>query len=155
MPNYKGHLWGGFLLSGMVLFPLLYFHLIPSTWWLIVSLLVAGLLGSLFPDVDTKSKGQRIFYYVLSAVFFILAVQGQYKFIVMLMPVALLPVLVHHRGLFHRAWFILLFVGFTTLYACISWPGLKDVIVLNSLFFILGALSHLYLDLGWRRMFKW
>ena len=154
MPNYRGHLVGGGIFAGVVLAGLYFLLGITFSWVSAITLTIAALLGSLFPDVDTKSKGQRIFYLSLTALLIVLFFQRRYEYMIMLIPMILLPVIVHHRGLFHKTWFILIFVGFVTLYACVSWPGLRVTIVWHSLFFVLGALSHLYLDLGFRRMFK-
>ena len=59
MSNYRGHLIGACIVYSVIIF-VLSFHtksFITLTEWLLCTL-----LGSLFPDIDTKSKGQKLFY---------------------------------------------------------------------------------------------
>ena len=62
MPNYKGHIAGGVITYLVVLYCIKYTN--PSVHTVLQGL-VFCLFGSLFPDVDVKSKGQKIFYYLL------------------------------------------------------------------------------------------
>lgn len=150
MPNYQGHLVGGALFSAPLLVATHYFYPLHPVYFL--SLMITGMLGALFPDVDTKSKGQRIYYYALTALVIMLALERKFDYILLLLPVILLPLIVRHRGLFHKLWFILAVMAGGTFYACASWPALKMVIILHSMFFTVGAFSHLYLDLGLKRL---
>lgn len=61
MPGYKGHLAGGLFFAVMGLA-----GAIMLGWMVFDPLKAAGLvgfclLGALFPDVDTDSRGQRLF----------------------------------------------------------------------------------------------
>ena len=61
MPGYKGHLVGGTVAGALVwsgLWLVGHAPSVPQTA-LLFSLL---LLGALFPDVDTDSRGQHLFY---------------------------------------------------------------------------------------------
>ena len=59
MPNYKGHIVGGTVTYLVVLQVIK--HAQPNIH-VVLQGLVFCLLGSLFPDIDVKSKGQKIFY---------------------------------------------------------------------------------------------
>lgn len=65
-------------------------------------------LAALFPDVDTNSKGQDIFYFAFMAADAYLLWKGYYKEAAILGFLAMLPVVVHHRGWTH--WWISAFV---------------------------------------------
>ena len=63
MPNYKTHLAGGlfaYLLSIYAVITLRTISFALALEWLLFCL-----LGALFPDVDIKSKGQKIFYWIV------------------------------------------------------------------------------------------
>jgi hypothetical protein len=68
--------------------------------------------------------------------------------------IALFPLFVRHRGIFHRVWFIVLLCGVA---ACIT-PFLSPLhvhlVVWDMFFFALGALSHIWLDFGIKRMIR-
>ncbi|HJZ24498.1 MAG TPA: metal-dependent hydrolase [Candidatus Babeliales bacterium] len=150
MPNYKIHLLGG-MISYLSLLLLIGYNQSISV---LVSWAAMALIGSLFPDVDTSSKIQKIFY---RFVFGCLLLALWYKYIIFFIILSLLsflPFLVSHRGLFHRFWFITFFSGFIIISIITLYPHLdKMFIIYPLLFFLIGALSHLILDLG-PRAFK-
>lgn len=108
MPGYKGHLAGGlfFAVMGLVGAVLL--------GWLTFQPLVASalvsfcLLGALFPDTDTDSKGQNLYYAVFAAVDLGLIVQKHYMWAAWLGFFAMLPAIGSHRGWTHTWWAMLL-----------------------------------------------
>lgn len=67
-----------------------------------------SVLGALFPDVDTDSKGQSLYYGVLVVVDVAFIVQGYYKWAAVLGLAAMLPALGHHRGWTHTWWAMLI-----------------------------------------------
>lgn len=108
MPGYKGHLAGGlfFAVMGLVGAVLL-------GWLVLDSLIASGLigfclLGALFPDVDTDSKGQNLFYAVFAAVDLGLITQQHYIWAAWLGFFAMLPAIGSHRGWTHTWWAMLL-----------------------------------------------
>ncbi|MGE0010086.1 MAG: metal-dependent hydrolase [Candidatus Babeliales bacterium] len=152
MPNYKSHLTGGLVAAGI----LLYF----MSWWLSVSaalavqLVLCALFGSLFPDIDTKSQGQLLSYRFLGIVLIVLILQQRVVLALACSAVGILPLIVHHRGLFHRAWFIAaVCIGIVT-YAYLYQSAYLSLVVLHAVFFFVGALSHIWLDVGIKRMFR-
>ena len=63
-----------------------------------------ALLFAMFPDVDTNSKGQNIFYgMILVADIFFLAIK-EYKIAAIIGFLALLPIVGKHRGWTHTIW---------------------------------------------------
>jgi hypothetical protein len=152
MPSYKGHLLGGIVVYGIVLYAIAAYQptfLSACEWF------ICALLGSLFPDIDTKSKGQKLFYQII--VLAALAVWWQQRFTVLaiICITAFLPLLVHHRGLTHRVWFVgvlaCVVIGYAHLYLS---PAAARMLTFDMLFFVAGVLSHLCLDLGIRKMWR-
>ncbi len=152
MPNYKGHLSGGLLTALLLLYAL--------SWWVSFSLLHAiqlvfvALLGSLFPDIDTKSQGQLLAYRLLAILLIILVVQQRLALALACSAFAMVPLIVHHRGLFHRVWFIALLCASVVMYAWHAIPRVSNSVALYVLFFFIGALSHIWLDVGLKRMLR-
>lgn len=151
MPNYKGHLFGGVVGFGIVVF-LCSLHVAPCTQ--LVEWLVCVLAGSLFPDIDTKSKGQKIFYILLCIIMIICGIYKKFKLLAGFALGGMLPLLVKHRGLFHNLWFIVMVVFIAVIYTTNVYPYAYTRIVYDAGFFLLGVMSHLYLDVGMRRMLR-
>jgi hypothetical protein len=153
MPNFKGHLAGGFFIY-LVVF---YWIVSNQTVSLTTSLewLLFALAGSLFPDVDTKSKGQKIFYWIVLFLAALLLSMSHMEAFVILGFLSLFPLLVRHRGIFHRTWFVILVPSLVASFCCMYMPNCSSIIMYDTLFFIMGALSHLWLDVGIKGMLRW
>ena len=152
MPNYKCHLAGGIFAYGVALIAVILF-ILPS-WATLCEWLLCALAGALFPDVDIKSKGQRLFYWVILALLLVLFVYRRLHMIAFMSIMAVIPMLVKHRGLFHRTWFVIFVPTVLGWFLCWQLPKCMMIIFFDILFFIVGALSHLWLDLGVRRMLR-
>jgi hypothetical protein len=116
--------------------------------------LVCALLGSLFPDIDIKSKGQKIFYGALFMLAFVLLIKKQWRILAYVGIVSIIPLLVEHRGLFHRWWFLIILVVSGAYGMIMLYPHEAQRIWYDAGFFLLGIASHLYLDMGFRKMFR-
>lgn len=150
MPNYKGHLCGGFIVYGFILFMcagMLRPSFITGCEWLLFTL-----AGSLFPDIDIKSKGQKYFYYVIFILLLILAINKQLATIACCSFIIITPMLVRHRGIFHQGWFIISLPIAVWGLTCLFLPLCSASFFYNTLFFIVGGLSHIFLDCGFNRM---
>lgn len=104
MPGYRGHLVGGGVAFVCTLLPaslLVSISPILAAEWLICSL-----AGSLFPDIDIKSKGQKYFYYVIMIWILLLFSYGYYTQVAWSSVLSITPMLSKHRGIFHRYWFV-------------------------------------------------
>lgn len=150
MPNYKTHLAGGLFAYLLSLYAVMNTQTVTFT----VSLewLLFCLAGSLFPDVDIKSKGQKIFYWIVLLLGMFLLFNKRGQALLILGAIAIFPHLVGHRGIFHRLWFIIAIPSLVGWVACSYWPTCSTTIIFDALFFIIGAISHLWLDFGWRRL---
>lgn len=115
--------------------------------------LVCAIAGSLFPDIDVKSKGQKFFYGLMAPVYIFLFLQRQYALCFLVGICAILPVMSRHRGLFHCWWFVASFACIWGLSFIRIFPFYTDNISVATIFFILGSFSHLWLDFGFIRMF--
>jgi membrane-bound metal-dependent hydrolase YbcI (DUF457 family) len=156
MPNYRGHLVGGATTYGIVVATLIATR--PSFEPRIDDLavwLIMCLLGSLFPDVDIRSKGKHIFYHFLLLIMIIALISKNWNAILFIVLTALFPHFARHRGTMHSIWFILaapflIITGLTIFYGnTIITPAFGCYI-----FFVAGALSHLVLDFGLVRLIK-
>ncbi len=147
MPGYKGHLMGGSVFAacawaGVALW-------LPSgAPGPLLGLVLAAVtvMAALFPDVDTDSKGQGLFYSILAAVDLGLLFYGQYRWAAVLGFAAMLPALGHHRGWTH-SWWAMLLVPLPILLLPVLFWGLPPLALAP--FYIaavLGYLSHLILD---------
>lgn len=138
---------------------------------LIVGCFVVALLFGLWPDVDIKSKSQKVFYTVLFVLNAVLIFVFQFYVAAALLGLfAMLPILSRHRGWTHsRITMILLpglffvipvylehptwSIGSVELHDLIDslfkWERLPDVLLDSLIFYLAGVIgyaSHLYLD---------
>ncbi len=146
MPGYRAHLVGGAATYVLVYFTIT--HYIKATPVIAFQWAVICLLGSLFPDIDIKSKGQGIFYRLLTVFLIYLSYKGLWDIFVIMSFLALLPLLSRHRGIFHKLWFI---TGMPFIVALVIWnsfPGHTVMLFSSALFFAAGATSHIVLDRG-------
>ncbi len=107
MPSNTGHLLGGmtFAVGG-----------VAAGYWsgfyqpdlVTAGLLVAvAIMAALFPDVDTDSHGQRLYYSMLVAADLLLIIFGQYRWAALLGLFAMFPAVGQHRGWTHTWWAML------------------------------------------------
>ena len=146
MPSYRGHLAGGaatFILVQQLTQKVAIFPKSPKYLFLAA---MACALGSLFPDIDTKSMGQKIFYMILSMLTFASIISKQWALLPAIFPVVLLPFLVRHRGITHRILFVTLVPLLIPLIVSTCTPGFYKTAWLIYIYFTSGALSHLALD---------
>lgn len=151
MPNFKGHIFGGLLFYGLVLF---LFSLTKTGWTTQLYWLAATLAGALFPDIDIRSKGQHLFLKILFLLLILCLFLQAYIPVVMLLFFSLLPIILPHRGLFHDLGFIAILCAGVDLVLIFVIPTKARTIIVTSLFFVLGVLSHLLLDKGFKGTFK-
>jgi hypothetical protein len=144
--NYKGHIVGGIVTFAVLIYFLKFFQypldMLHNIQWFLFCI-----LGALFPDVDTKSKIQIWLYRLFFVIYLLLLILNpQPNLLIFISILALIPLIVHHRGMFHKLYFL------TGLPLCIlgiiyiTKPHLFIESSFFALFFIAGALSHLLLD---------
>ena len=151
MPNYKSHLFAA-VCTFLIIFTIFLYKKV--TLFVGAQLLLCLVLGALFPDIDTKSKGQKIFYRLFFAVLILLFVKHRFFESAFFALIVFLPLLVKHRGLFHNLWFVT-FVSFVPYFYCsLYMPKYCTSMLLHTVFFVIGIITHLWLDLGLRRMVR-
>ena len=102
--SYKGHIVGGIISFVLLIGGWLYFLDTKFSLPNILIMLGIVILFALFPDVDTNSKGQYIFYgMILIGDIFFLAIK-EYKIAAIIGFLALLPIVGKHRGWTHTIW---------------------------------------------------
>lgn len=149
MPGYKGHLVGGIIAFGLLFVALMNFIFTQQPSLLTVGeWLMFALAGALFPDIDVKSKGQKYFYYVVLVCLFVLAYQQQFQMLSCFSFVMVTPMLVRHRGIFHSPRFVIALPLTVWIIIATLLPQRSLQFFVDTLFFIMGALSHLWLDFG-------
>lgn len=152
MPGYRGHLIGGLVTFSILL--VLVSRICQPTTMAVAEWLGLCLAGSLFPDIDTKSKGQKYFYWSVFLALIFLAYKKCFDILVVLSLVSMIPMLVNHRGLLHRIWFLIGMPLLVWYLICLRCPWYRMHLLFDAVFFTFGALSHLWLDVGLRRMLR-
>lgn len=160
MANYKGHIAGGIVFSaayaGIVSFlPVERFAEaagILGNWQAMGAVFVIGVLFGLFPDVDTNSKAQDIFFGIVFPLNILLIWQGYIQAAAYLGLIAMLPIVSHHRGWTHRKWAMIV-VPLPIL--LIPYLYNDAILPASTVYYgaaVVGYFSHLLLDgLIWRR----
>jgi len=149
MPQYRTHIFGGMVAFGLLWLVLQGYKSSPSTSF---EWLFFAILGSLFPDVDITSKGQKVFFRILALLFIYYFFHQNIINLSFIGGISLFPLLVRHRGIFHRVWFISLLGLVIIIWTYICFPRYIYIIFWDVLFFIAGAISHIWLDFGVKKM---
>jgi hypothetical protein len=152
MPGYQTHLAGGAITFAAVLVCVVpYFQpsvLTAGEWFLF------ALAGSLFPDIDIKSKGQKYFYWMILVLLLMLTYTRRFIPLATISIASTIPLISKHRGLFHKAWFVIAAPMGVWYVLSMQFPPIQQALLLDVTFFIAGALSHLWLDMGLKKMIR-
>ena len=146
MPGYRGHLAGGLVLGTGTLAGVVWFGVYQPN--IEVALLLVGIVlaGALFPDVDTNSKGQNLYYAVFVVIDLALIVQGLYVWAAWFGLFSMLPAVGSHRGWTHTWWAMLVvplpILILPILFYQTPWQHLLPFYGAA----VLGYFSHLLLD---------
>jgi hypothetical protein len=110
MSGWKGHITGAIVVNAAYVGAVKF---LPETkilerpdislqdWQLLIGLFVIAVLFGLFPDVDTNSKGQDIFFGIAFAAMILLIVTGKFEPAAYLGLLAMTPIVGKHRGWTH------------------------------------------------------
>lgn len=109
MANYKGHLIGGVALGTAYVAAMSYVPVerlaeasgLLHDWQALAAVLVLSVLFALFPDIDTNSKGQNIFFGLAFVMDVLLIANGNIQAAAYLGLIAMLPIVGKHRGWTH------------------------------------------------------
>lgn len=110
MSGYKGHIVGAVAanavyLAGVKVLPsdlLERSNISLQDWQLLIGLFVVAILFGLFPDVDTNSVGQNLFFGIAFIAMVILIVAGKFEPAAYLGLLAMMPIIGKHRGWTHH-----------------------------------------------------
>jgi hypothetical protein len=117
MAGYRGHLAGATVFFGLYLAALALVFSVDQAYRQLSDLELvaypAALFGlclmfGLWPDVDTNSKGQNLFYFLFFVVDVVLIATRQFQEAAYLGLFCILPALGKHRGWTHTYWAMLL-----------------------------------------------
>jgi hypothetical protein len=109
MSGYRGHIAGAIVVNtayvaGVKALPtdvLDHSGIMLDDWQLLIGLFVIAILFGLWPDVDTNSKGQNIFFGLAFIVDILLIVTGKLEPAAFLGLLAMTPIIGKHRGWTH------------------------------------------------------
>ncbi|HEY5667743.1 MAG TPA: metal-dependent hydrolase [Candidatus Saccharimonadales bacterium] len=154
MANWKGHVIGGVVLGAAYAGALSYAPVerlaeeaqLLHDWQALLGVMVLSVLFALFPDIDTNSKGQNIFYGIALAFDVLLIWNGNMQAAAYLGLIAMLPVVSKHRGWTHSKLAMLLVP-----LPIVVVPYMYDhkVLGITTLYYgaaVVGYFSHLLLD---------
>ena len=154
MASYKGHVAGGFVAAAaytaaVSLLPVDrladYAHLLTG-WQVLTGVFIIAMLFGLFPDVDTKSKGQGIFYWAAFLLLALLIWAQEFQVAAYFGLVCTLPLLSKHRGWTHSIMAAFLVPAPIIVMPYIYSDKLLPVAVLFYGAAVVGYLSHILLD---------
>lgn len=160
MANYKGHIIGGVVFTAVYALAMLFVPVeqfaesarLLQDWQAMTAVFVIGILFGLFPDVDTNSKAQDIFFGIVFPLDILLIWNGNIQAAAYLGLIAMLPIISHHRGWTHKKW--AMFVVPLPL-LLIPWLYNDAILPISIVLYgaaLAGYFSHLFLDgLIWRR----
>ncbi|MBL8159852.1 metal-dependent hydrolase [Candidatus Saccharibacteria bacterium] len=154
MPGYKGHTIGAAVacaiyVAVLTVLPfafLTYTSGLLTDWQLVVGLFIVAVLFGLWPDIDTNSKGQDIFYGLAFGADVLLIFAGQFEAAAYFGLLCMMPVLSHHRGWTHSKWAMMLVPSPIVI---IPYLYKDDVLPTALLVYgaaVIGFFSHLLLD---------
>lgn len=163
MAMFKGHLWGGIITViplALVMEKWLVPNYIPELTLLDLLIMFGfSILGGLWPDVDTKSIGQGLFFKTFFIVDIFLIIEKNFVQSAIFGLLAMTPLLGKHRGWTHRWWMAFLIpLPIIFFSSCLEGkltftknpPFFTGKLVFTSLHFylsaVIGYFSHLVLD---------
>lgn len=146
LPGYKLHLTGGFVCGGLILVTLTWKNIYNPEPLAGVALMTVCLLGALFPDTDTDSKGRNLFYLCLVILDLVLMAMELFKWAAIVGFCAMLPAVGHHRGWTHT-WLAMILVPLPIIILPAFFYGFSLRTLLPFyLAAVVGYFSHLLLD---------
>jgi len=146
MGSYRAHTLGGMLTFAVCIAALAFLASSEISIEKGLGLFAVTLMAALFPDVDTDSKGQNIFYslFLLLDVYFIL--NKNYRYAAILGLLVMLPVISRHRGWTHTLWAMLLIPAPILLLPWMLFGTEPSKLFIYYVCAVAGYFSHLVID---------
>lgn len=160
MANYKGHIVGGLVSTAAYAVTLSFVPVeqfaeharVLADWQAMAAVFVIGMLFALFPDVDTNSKAQDIFFGIVFPLDILLIWNGNIQAAAYLGLIAMLPIITHHRGWTHAKWAMFVVPLPILLIPYLYNDAILPVSIVYYVAAVVGYFSHLALDgLIWKR----
>lgn len=160
MPGYKGHIAGAIVVNTVYVATIRQVRpesladtaQILSQTQMLFALYVISVLGGLWPDVDTNSKGQNIFIGLAFIADIALIVTGRIEAAAFLGLLAMTPLLGKHRGWTHTVLAMVLVPAPLLIVSYLYRPEILHVAFLVYGAAVAGYFSHLLLD---GRIVRW
>ncbi len=161
MANYRGHVVGGGMAGVAVVGSLNYLPsgFLPTTgqvlndWQFSLGLLIVAVLFAIWPDIDTNSKAQNLFYSIGFVLNIFLILNGLFVLSALLGLLAMTPIVGKHRGWTHSKLAMFLVPTPILALSLISGETIGPVGWLTYTVAVAGYFSHLLLDgLIWKRI---
>ncbi len=154
MANYRGHIAGGAVfcgayVAGISLLPGEIFEKtggLFSDWQFVAGLFIISMLFGLWPDIDTNSKGQDIFFTAGFLLDIILIWQGYIEAAAYLGLLAMTPIVGKHRGWTHSKVAMILV---PLPIVIVSYLYHQSIVITTVVIYgaaVVGYFSHLFLD---------
>ncbi|MBA2279568.1 metal-dependent hydrolase [Candidatus Saccharibacteria bacterium] len=160
MANYKGHVVGGAAAGAIYALALAYVPVerfaeaagVLYDAQALAAIIIIAILFGLFPDVDTNSKAQDLFFGIIFPLDILLLWNGQIEAAAYLGLIAMLPIIGHHRGWTHKKWAMLIIPLPILL---IPYLYNDKILPISTVYYgaaVAGYFSHLLFDgLVWRK----
>ncbi len=154
MPSYKVHLLAGAFIYVIMAKLMVHFSLLNS-FDLKDYVLALGLtlLGAIFPDIDTFSKMQKIFWRLM-LLLIPLTLFYNHLFFIGVCLLCIWILFLTHRTITHNLWFLIIFPIIVATGIIYYHPHTQTKTFSLCIFFTIGALSHRLLDFGFYRFFS-
>jgi membrane-bound metal-dependent hydrolase YbcI (DUF457 family) len=154
MPGYKGHIVGAVVcttayVGALAVAPpelLNNTHNLVSDAQLLAGIFVVAVLFGLFPDIDTNSKGQNIFYGLALFADIWLILDGRITAAAFLGLLAMTPIVGKHRGWTHSKLAMLLVPAPIVLIPYLYNQAILDTALIVYGAAVVGYFSHLLFD---------
>lgn len=154
MPGYKGHIIGAVVANAVYVGILSaapgaaerHTAGLVNEGQLLVGLFVIAILFGLWPDVDTNSKGQNIFFGLAFVADIVLILAGRLEAAAYLGLLAMTPILGKHRGWTHSKLAMVLVPLPIVVIPYLYRPSVLTVALLIYGAAVVGYFSHLLLD---------
>lgn len=120
--------------------------LLPSDVKSAIICTILAFLSSIFPDVDTKSRVQMLFYRIVALLILALIVSGSFRTAALIGLFAAAPLVGGHRSWTHSSMAAVAIPSLFTLIPILKWgrPTLEGLPFSTASF--IGYISHLWLD---------